>query len=154
QIYLKHSDLGETALEILQRVARGQPILSVQAIQTVFEELHAARGPLAKLPILLRALRASTALEGKYLIKILTGDLRIGLKEGLVEEAIAQAFDTPLVEVKNSNLLLGNIGETAVLAARQSLSTASLVPFRPVKFMLASPEETAADIWDRMVDWS
>ena len=154
KVYLKHSDLGETALEILQQSARGQPTLSVQTVRTTFEQLHAARGPIAKLPILVRALRAGTALEGKYLIKILTGDLRIGLKEGLVEEAIAHAFDAPLAEVKNTNLLLGNIGETAVLAAENRLSTATLVPFRPVKFMLASPEETAADIWARVVGWS
>jgi len=52
--------------------------------------------------------------------------------------------------VKRANLLLGDIGETARLAQRRQLASASIVPFRPVKFMLASPEETAADIWERM----
>ena len=41
-------------------------------------------------------------------MKILTGDLRIGLREGLVEEAIANAFDAPLDEVKEANMLLGD----------------------------------------------
>jgi DNA ligase-1 len=76
--------------------------------------------------------------------------LRIGLKEGLVEEAIAQAFDVPADAVRQTNLLRGHIGETAILARQNRLAEASLVPFRPVKFMLASPEETAADIWERM----
>jgi DNA ligase-1 len=76
------------------------------------------------------------------------------LKEGLLEEAIATAFDAPLAEVKRTNLLLGNIGETAVYAARKTLSSASLAPFRPVKFMLASPEQTAEDIWKRVTAWS
>ena len=102
------------------------------------------------MPLLIQALRQCTPLEGKFLIKIFTGDLRIGLKEGLVEEAIAKAFALSLEEVKRANLLLGDIGETARLAQQRRLASASIVPFRPVKFMLASPEETAADIWERM----
>lgn len=154
QSYLKHSDLGETALEILEKLAPATSTLSLVAVDRLFQELHAARGPLAKQPLLRSALTQCTALEGKYLVKILTGDLRIGLKEGLVEEGIAQAFPTQLGEVKSANLILGNIGETAVLAKRGQLSSATLVPFRPLKFMLASPEETAADIWLRAQAWS
>src|SRR5205814_1247004 len=148
------SDLGETAFDILQHLAAAQSTLQIDDVQRTFEQLYTARGPIAKLPILIRTLRACTAAEGKYLIKVLTGDLRIGLKEGLVEEAIASAFNVPLTEVKNTNLLLGNIGETAELAAQNRLSAATLVPFRPVKFMLASPEETAADVWQRVIDWN
>ncbi|PYJ62045.1 MAG: DNA ligase [Verrucomicrobia bacterium] len=150
QIYLKHSDGGETAFEILSRNPVTTARLSVGSIQRLFEQVHGARGPSAKLPLLIQALRQCTPLEGKFLIKIFTGDLRIGLKEGLVEEAIARAFALSLEEVKRANLLLGDIGETARLAQQRRLASASIVPFRPVKFMLASPEETAADIWQRM----
>ncbi len=150
QIYLKHSDLGEAASEILQKHGASTATLSIAAAEALFSQLHAARGPLAKLPLLLRALRQSTALEGKYLVKILTGDLRIGLKEGLVEEAVGLAFSEPLAKIKTANLLLGNIGETAQLARRGELAAARLTPFRPVKYMLASAEETAGDVWKRM----
>ena len=118
QCYLKHSDLGETAFEVLLKRNPVKPGFSLREVENLFQELHAARGPLGKLPWLTRAFQNCTALEGKYLVKTLTGELRIGLKEGLVEEAIAQAFDVPLVDVKNTNLLLGNIGETAALARR------------------------------------
>jgi DNA ligase 1 len=150
QVYLKHSDLGETAFEILLKLAPEKSHLTLSQVAQLFQQVHAATGPLAKLPLLVRALKQTTALEGKYLVKVLTGDLRIGLKEGLVEEAIAAAFQAPLDEVKTANLLLGHIGETAQLAKSRALQSASLVPFRPVKFMLASPEETAADIWKRV----
>jgi ATP-dependent DNA ligase I len=154
QCYLKHSDLGETAWEILSQTAPGDSNLALTDVESLFHELHAARGPLSKLPPLMRTLRRCTALEGKYLIKILTGDLRIGLKEGLVEEAVAQAFQEPLAEVKKANLILGNLGETAALARRKQLSAATLVPLRPLKFMLASPEASAAAVWQRVLEWS
>jgi len=153
QVYLKHSDTGETVFEIFAQITRPQPTSSLKDISTLFEQLHIARGPTAKTLLLIQCLKNCTALEAKYLVKILTGDLRIGLKEGLVEEAIALAFQVPLDDIKRANLLLGDIGETALLAQTGKLSTAGLVPFRAVKCMLASPEETAADVWQRVLDW-
>jgi DNA ligase 1 len=153
QVYLKHSDLGEAGFEMLERVNRETGSReSITSVQQLLEQLHGARGPLAKLPLLVNALARCTPLEAKYLIKILTGDLRIGLKEGLVEEAIAKSFESSLDEIKHVNLLVGNIGETAVLASHKQLPSVTLMPFRAVKYMLASPEETAADIWRRVRD--
>src|SRR2546422_6691365 len=151
QIYLKHSDAGETGFEILSNNPTATPTLSVESIHNLFEALQSARGPSAKLPLLIDALRQCTPPEAKFLIKILTGDLRIGLKEGLVEEAVAKAFNASLDEVQRANLLLGDIGETARLAQQRRLAEAGLVPFRPVKFMLASPAESTAEIWERTV---
>ena len=149
QVYLKYSDLGETAAELLgHRALPAQ--LSLQRVAEVFDELHAGRGRLAKVPVLRATLEVCTALEAKYLVKIITGDLRIGLKEGLVEEAIAAAFNKSADEVRQANLLLGDIGETARLAVDNQLDQIGLIPFRPVKFMLASPEQTAADVWKRV----
>jgi DNA ligase-1 len=76
--------------------------------------------------------------------------LRIGLKEGLVEEALASAFAEPAEKVRQANLLLGDIGATARLACERRLEEATLIPFRPAKFMLASPEPTAAAVWERL----
>lgn len=149
QIYLRHSDLGETAYDIVRLHSALEPRLTLDAVKTLFQDLHGARGK-AKFPILKAALEQCTTIEAKYLVKVVTGDLRIGLKEGLVEEAIAGAFAVPAEAVRQTNLLRGHIGETAVLAKENRIAEASLVPFRPVKFMLASPEETAADIWERM----
>jgi DNA ligase-1 len=149
QTYLKYSDPGETAADILQHRKVG-PTLSVEEVTATFTKLHAARGPLAKTPILRACLDRCTPLEAKYIVKIITGDLRIGLKEGLVEDAIATAYSKPPKEIRQANLLLGDIGETAKLAAADKLQEATLVPFRPIKFMLASPEETATAVWERV----
>lgn len=150
QVYLKHSDLGETAFELF--VARNSAAVGLQLgdVHALFEALQAARGPSAKLPLLTRAFERSSPIEIKYLVKIITSDLRIGLKEGLVEEAVAKAFNVSADDFRGANLLLGNIGETARLASANRLADAGVQPFRPVKFMLASPEETAAGIWERL----
>jgi DNA ligase 1 len=157
-VYLKHSDLGETASELFERMDRSRNeaatrrgILSLSEVHALFEALQSARGPTAKLPLLIDTFTRCSPLEIKFLVKIITSDLRIGLKEGLVEEAVARAFNVLVDEVRNANLLLGNIGETARLASENRLREATIQPFRPVKFMLASPEETAADIWERLI---
>lgn len=149
-VYLKHSDLGETAHEVFASFNAASAGVTISEVDQAFRGLEAARGPRAKLPLLIALLQKCDPLEAKFLVKIITTDLRIGLKEGLVEEAIAAAFNVPADEVRQANLLLGNIGQTAMLARANRLTEASIVPFRPVKFMLASPEATATDIWQRM----
>src|SRR5205814_2737297 len=90
-------------------------------IQSRFSDLVKLSGAANKLPAVLDLFRSLSALEAKYVIKIITGDLRIGLKENTVEEAIARAFDRPIVAVRRANMILGDIGETAVLAKRGAL---------------------------------
>ena len=77
--------------------------------------------------------------EVKYAIKIMTGDLRIGLKESLVEEAIAKAFGRPLDAVRRANMLTGDIGETLRSAAADDLASVQMRLFHPIGFMLATP---------------
>jgi len=88
---------------------------------------------------------------GSWVIRIMTGDLRIGLKEGLLEEAVASAFQARLEQVKEVNMLTGDLGETARLAKTNQLSAAKLTLFRPVRSMLAIPEPSAETIWARVL---
>src|SRR6266446_5305244 len=148
RIASSHGDAGKTALQALQGRTIPEPFTLSQSRQ-FFESLHKSRSPLAKAKLLQIRLGKISAREGQYLIKILTGDLRIGLREGLVEEAISTGFGPPLDEVKEANMLLGDIGETASLALKGELHRAELKLFRPIKCMLASPEPSAEAIWAR-----
>ena len=143
-----HGDAGKTALETLEGRTDPAPFTLSQS-REFFELLHKSRGPSAKAKILQDRLAKISALEGQYVVKILTGDLRIGLREGLVEEAIAATFSVPLDKVKEANMLLGDIGETALLALKGELEKAEITLFRPIKCMLASPEPTAEAVWAR-----
>jgi DNA ligase-1 len=146
--YRKHGDLGAAAAEVLAGVGDGSG-LSAQAVQAVFRRIAAARGPAAKAILLREQLSQVTALEAKYIVKIVTGDLRIGLKESLVEEAIARAYGCTPGEVQRANMLLGDIGETVRLAAAGRLGAGSSAVkmrlFHPLGIMLASPAESAEE---------
>ncbi|MFL6588581.1 MAG: ATP-dependent DNA ligase [Chthoniobacterales bacterium] len=148
RIASSHGDAGKTALEALEGRTSPKPFTIAESRQ-LFEALHKIRGPLGKTELLQQSLARLSAREGQYVVKILTGDLRIGLREGLVEEAIAAAFSAPLDEVKEANMLLGDLGATATLASKGELERAELSLFRSIKSMLASPEPTAEAIWAR-----
>ncbi|HEY6350885.1 MAG TPA: hypothetical protein VI636_15900 [Candidatus Angelobacter sp.] len=96
-----------------------------------------------KLATVVDLLRQATALEAKYMVKIMGGDLRIGLRESLVEEAIAKAYECKLAAVQRANMLLGDIRETLRLAAENQLAQARMRLFHPIGFMLASPAADA-----------
>ncbi len=141
--YRKHGDLGAVAAEVLQ--ARTEEDVDVLEVSKTFREIAAARGPAAKTALVRDLLTRATPLEAKYIVKIMTGDLRIGLKESLVEEAIAKAYGGTLAEVQRANMLLGDIGETLRLAGEGKLSDAKMRMFHPLGFMLASPIESAEE---------
>src|SRR3981081_3839853 len=86
----------------------------------------------------------------RFFVKIISGELRIGLSEGLVEAAVAEAFGVPITQVKRVHLVTGDIGETAVRCKHGQFDVSTITPFQPVRFMLASPVETAGEAFDRM----
>ena len=141
-LYRAHGDLGAVAGAALPERSSE---LTLSNLEEEFHTLSSTRGPVSKLAIILRFLGQASPSEAKYIIKIITGDLRIGLKESLVEEAIAKAYDVPLKDVQRANMLLGDIGETLKLASSDSLADAHMRLFHPIDFMLASPAESAAD---------
>jgi DNA ligase-1 len=149
--YRRLGDLGAVAGDVLpQRAGPGPSVIEVEG---AFRQIAAARGPAAKVALVRELLARSAPVEAKYIVKIMTGDLRIGLKESLVEEGIARAYggtetgavSSFLKDVQRANMLLGDIGETVRLAAADRLAEARMRMFHPLGFMLASPVESAEE---------
>lgn len=138
---VKLGDLGDLAAEVCPPIALSS--LTLQGIAIVLEKLAATQGTKQKISAVVKVLQQATPLEAKYFIKLITGDLRIGLKEGVVEDAIARLFGEEVGRIQWVNMLTGDIGETALLARHACLNTAQMHLFHPIKFMLASP---AADL--------
>jgi len=145
--YARWGDGGDVAFEVFRETRPdNEPSLSLAETEDLLARLSATRGKKAKTMLLTEALSRATPLEAKYLVKLLSGDLRIGLREGLVEDAIARAFKQPLAEVSLANMLRGDIGEAAVRARAGDLQTVEMRLFHPLKSMLATPASDLADV--------
>jgi len=95
-------------------------------------------------------LQSLSASAGSWLVRLLTGELRMGSKEGLIEEAVAAAFDAKADDVREAAMLCGDLSAAALLAKANKLHEAAPRLFVPIKVMLASPEETAQAIRERL----
>jgi len=143
EVYRRLGDLGAVAGEVLPRRA-GQGVGALE-VEASFRQIAAAQGASTRMALVRDLLFRSTPLEAKYIVKIMTGDLRIGLKESLVEEAVAKAYGSTPAELQRANMLLGDIGETVRLAAVSKLNEARMRLFHPLGFMLASPVESSEE---------
>lgn len=75
--------------------------------------------------------------ESRYLARLVLGELRIGVGEGIVRDAIAQAAGEDVGAVERAYMLKNDLGEVAVTAFRHDLSGVTIVIGRPIKMMLA-----------------
>jgi len=145
--YVRLGDPGDLAAEIVKEAKRSvSPTITLAETESVITRLSETRGIKNKTALLTAVLHRATPLEAKYLVKLLAGDLRIGLREGLVEDAIARSFNQPLQDVAQANMLLGDIGETATRARVGDLHDIGMRLFHPIKFMLATPAADLSDV--------
>lgn len=145
EISLAQNDSARTARLVLQEIHLRPEPLDLPGLEAFFQNLVSASGTLHRIEQLAARLSTLHPVEGETIIKLLTGDLRIGLKEGLLEEAIAVAFGAEPAEVRHANMITGDIGETALLARHKKLGEAALRPLVPIKCMLAAPLERDAE---------
>lgn len=144
------ADTGRTAFLVLQRAALAPAPCSLSDVAALFEQLRKADSQMERVMLIKTRLQQLTAAAGSWLVRLMTGELRMGSKEGLIEEAVAAAFEASADAVREAAMLCGDIGYAATLASTNTLHEATPRPFVPIKVMLASPEETAADIWERL----
>ena len=148
EAYSRYGDSGDMVGDVLaDRRSAGQ---SLEWISRQFAALASSRETSARKAIVRDTLAVLGSDEARYFAKLLGGELRIGLKEAQVEEAIAHAFDRPVSDVRHANLLRGDIGDVALLALNNVLSGVKMALFHPLGFMLAQPLATSSDIVEAM----
>lgn len=151
--YIKYGDLGEAAEELMKEKKVTTLLQNQLTLQEVYSALNNAaskKGDGAadlRLKVLKGLLALCSPLEAKYLVKVLCGEMRIGLDEGLLEEALAAAYGRSLKEVREAGLIVADIGENALVALDGKFDSIELKLFHPTNFMLAeemaSPQEVA-----------
>ncbi len=139
----KHGDAGDT---IADNFPEREQTITLSEVGESFERIAATPGANEKRSILIDLLLKVDAQGARYIVKILVGELRIGLQEGLVESAIAKAFGRKVDAVRRANMFTGDIGATALLAKSDALESAKMALFHPFAFMLAQPEEDPEEI--------
>jgi DNA ligase-1 len=149
QISTAQGDGARTAAIVLQGHATPRE-RSLAEVAESFAELARTAGQAGKIRLLRELFSACHPEEAARITGILLGDLRIGLKEGLLEEALAEAFGRDPAVVREAHLLLGDLGETARLARADELGRAGATWFTPLRVMLASPAEDATEIVTRL----
>jgi DNA ligase 1 len=147
--YRRHGDLGATTFDLFQSRKDIPPTLTLEDIEHALENIASAKGPTGKQPLLLDLLGKATPIEAKYLIKLITGDMRIGVKQSLVEEAIAFAWNAQPAEVRRAVMLTGSLPEVTSMAISGTLQQAQMHLFHALGFMLASPVATVEEAIER-----
>lgn len=151
----RHADIGDTAQELFaRRAALGEPPDLLDA-ERAFAGMAAAAGAGERAGHLSALLSRCSPLEARYVTKLVAGEMRIGLREGLVEAAIGVAFGRDRAAVARADMLSGDLGVVASLARAGRLDGAAPRLHAPIRFMLASPlagaEEAVrrlgADVW-------
>lgn len=144
--YRRHGDLGAALAELVREPADlglFRRALTPASLRAALNEIAAAGGSAAqrrRITLLADLLgSAPTPLVVKYVVKICTGDLRIGLREGLILDAIAAAFSVEPEAVRRANAAAGDLGAVALAARTGRLEELEVAYFLPIGFMLASP---------------
>jgi len=83
----------------------------------------------------------ATPLEAQYIARLAIEDMRIGIGEGGVRDAIAQAFSQDASKVERAYNLTNDIGLVAVNARKGTLADLSVLINHPIKMMLAQVGE-------------
>jgi len=116
-----------------------------------FERMAAAGGQRSqreKLRIAQRLFGNARPLEGRYLARLMLEELRIGMGEGSVRDAVAKAFEVDVHLVEHAHQAMNDLGEVALLTRQDpdALSSVTIRPFRPVKMMLAQAGTIATQL--------
>ncbi|MDQ6802245.1 MAG: ATP-dependent DNA ligase [Acidobacteriota bacterium] len=140
----KYGDAGDTVADSFP--PDPSRTITLSEVGEYFDRIATTAGSIEKKNILIDLLRKVDAEGARYVVKILVGELRIGLQEGLVESAVAKAFGRTVDAVRRANMFTGDIGATALLAKSNALESVKMALFHPFAFMLAQPEEDPQEI--------
>jgi DNA ligase-1 len=150
--YLRHSDFGDAAADLVAPARPSGSGLTVADVAGAFAAIASAGSGEERIGLMADLFARATPEEARFIGRVASRETRIGLREGLLEEAVATAFAADLDAVRRAHMLTGEVGETAQLARDGRLAEAALHVGRPIRFMLATPVADAAEVMRRVGD--
>jgi DNA ligase 1 len=153
-------DLGHAAEQLLATTAGNrEPILQVAGVVDTLHEIARAEGPGSqgrKLALLAGLLAVATPLEARYLLRLVTGNLRLGIGTPTILDALAQVYtgnrkDRPVLErAYNICCDLGLVAATLASGGLAAVQELRVRPGNPVRVMLAQRLSDADEILARL----
>ena len=122
-----------------------EPSLTLTEVDAACEAIGALAGPgsqAARRAALGALFARASEPEQRFLVALLTGELRQGAQEGVMLEAVARAAEVPRDAVRRAAMLSGELGATAAAALGggvEALRAVGLQVGRPIQPMLAAP---------------
>ena len=153
--YRQHGDMGAAAFDLLVTspdFANKTATLTLAEVADAFAAMAVAKTTAIRAALVDEMLRRATPLDAMYLLKLMLGDMRIGVKQSLVEEAIAVAAGAPVEAVRRAVMLEADLAGAVRRAFAGTLSDAKMRMFHPLGFMLASPVETPKEAVERFAE--
>ena len=158
RLHLEHGDMGTIAeyaisnkkiVTLFNSVDTLEEKPTLKEIYDQFKKIANLKGSRSnndKKNILKGLLLRCSPLEAKYLVKIISNEMRIGSYDGLIEIAVAKAFEKSVESIREAMLMSGDIANVALLSKRNDLNLVTIKPFVPMSFMLADVMFTAEEI--------
>jgi DNA ligase-1 len=151
--YRRHGDLGAAAFDLLEAARKdGAGELTLDEVADAFAGMAVARTTAIRAGLVEGLLRRAAPVEAKYLLKLMLGDMRIGVKQSLVEEAIAVAAEVPVTAVRHAVMLEADLAAAVRRAFAGTLDEARMRLFHPLGFMLASPVDSPEEAVERFTE--
>ena len=152
-------DIGLACIDLYSKKSQMTFFSQPLTINFVFDSLQklskisGSRSTNRKISIILELLSQASATEAKYLTRTITEELRIGVGDGIVRDAIAQAFNIDKKIVERAQMLTNDfsvVATTALVEGAEGLTKLNLTPGPPVKPMLAQLSPPVAEIIPEM----
>jgi DNA ligase-1 len=152
-------DLGEVAARLVGRRRQVTLFTERLTVKRVFEKIKelpeiTGEGSVdRKIASVSELLASASPIEAKFIVRTVLGDLRIGVAEGRLRDAIAQAFDLDPDEVEHAYMLTTDyslVAKAASQGGREGLKRLSITVGHPVSPMLAQRAEDIGEIMERM----
>jgi DNA ligase-1 len=150
--YEQVGDTGETVGHLMRGIAAGKPMTLADA-ELFYARLYKQRRTVDKVELLRQIFLAHRPETLKFFVKVITGNLRIGLQAKMVEEAIAEATNASIGEVRSANNRIGDLPRVALAARRAALHEIEAKLFHPMDFMLAKPLDDLAQLAEPGAWW-
>jgi DNA ligase-1 len=143
--YTEVGDTGETIGHLMRGISAGDTMTLADA-ELHYARLYKQRRVADKVELLRQVYIRYKPETLKFFVKVITGNLRIGLQAKMVEEAIAEATNTSHEEVRLANNRSGDLPRIAVAARQRRLHEMEARLFHPMEFMLAKPLDSLENL--------